>query len=212
MVTEVVTMKMISRTRKISVSGVILMSAKTPPPSPPCGPLIATRLPPLECSVDQPVVVDVLDSADVLNLDREVVVENNRDDRDRESERSRNQRFRNTGRDDRETAGAHDCHGLERDQNTDHRAEQPDERGRRARGREYPDVTLELEAFLVASLVVELEQMIAVTRLGARNQRVKETFGSRPTRLGGLQSLLFYFSAAAGGVRGGTERGWVRAP
>ena len=32
MVTEVVTMKMISRTRKISVSGVILMSAKTPPP------------------------------------------------------------------------------------------------------------------------------------------------------------------------------------
>ena len=33
-VTEVVTMKMISRTRKISVSGVILMSAKTPPPPP----------------------------------------------------------------------------------------------------------------------------------------------------------------------------------
>src|SRR6202050_2410466 len=31
-VTAVVTMKMISRTRKISVSGVILMSANTPPP------------------------------------------------------------------------------------------------------------------------------------------------------------------------------------
>src|SRR5260370_24645908 len=32
MVTAVVTMKMISRTRKISVSGVMLISAKTPPP------------------------------------------------------------------------------------------------------------------------------------------------------------------------------------
>src|SRR5579863_7225600 len=87
MVTEVVTMKMISSTRKISVSCVILMSAKTPPPSPPCGPLIATRLSPLQCGVDQAVVVDVLDGADVLNFDREIVVENNRDDRDGQSER-----------------------------------------------------------------------------------------------------------------------------
>src|SRR5271166_3655347 len=39
-VTAVVTMKMISRTRKMSVSGVMLMSAKTPP-SPPLGPLTA---------------------------------------------------------------------------------------------------------------------------------------------------------------------------
>src|ERR1700735_4758899 len=143
---------MISRTRKISVSGVILMSAKTPPPSPPCGPLIATCLSPLKCSVDQAVVVDVLDGADVLNLDREIVVENNRDDCDGESERGRNQCFRDTGRDDREAAGAHDCHRLERDENTNDRAEQSDERGRRACGREHPDVALELEAFLVAAL------------------------------------------------------------
>src|SRR5208282_681172 len=41
MVTEVVTIKMISSTRKISVSGVMLMSAKTPPL--PLGPLTAIR-------------------------------------------------------------------------------------------------------------------------------------------------------------------------
>src|SRR5208282_4728986 len=167
-------MKMISSTRKISVSGVILMSAKTPPASPPCGPLIATRLSPLKCGVDQAVVVDVLDGADVLNLDREIVVENNRDDRDGESKRRGDQRFRNTGCDDRETAGAHNCHRLERHENTNHRAEQPDERRRRARRREHPDVALELEAFLVTPLVVELEQVIAVHRLRARNQRVKD--------------------------------------
>src|SRR5579863_6865950 len=101
MVTDVVTIKMISSTRKISVSGVILMSAKTPPPSPPCGPLIATRLSPLEGCVDQTIIVDVLDGADVLNLDGKIVVENNCDDRDCESERRRDQCFRNTGRDDR---------------------------------------------------------------------------------------------------------------
>src|SRR5579885_41872 len=86
MVTEVVTIKMISSTRKISVSGVMLMSAKTPPPPPP-GPLMAMRLPPLERRVDQAIRVDMKDGVDVLNLDREIVVEDNRDDRDGESER-----------------------------------------------------------------------------------------------------------------------------
>src|SRR3984893_581007 len=95
MVTEVVTMKMISSTRKISVSGVMLMSAKTPPP--PLGPLTATALPPLQRRVDQTIAVDLQKRVNVLNLHREVVEENNRDDRDRESERRGNQRSRNTG-------------------------------------------------------------------------------------------------------------------
>src|SRR5271169_2581855 len=98
-VTEVVTMKMISRTRKMSVSGVMLMLSKTPPPPDTCGPLIATRLSPLQCRVDQSIVVDVLHGVDVLNFDREVVVEDNRDDRDGESQRGGNQRRGNTGRD-----------------------------------------------------------------------------------------------------------------
>src|ERR1022692_2082676 len=89
-VTEVVTMKMISSTKKISVSGVILMSAKTPP-VPPWGPLAATALPPLQRRVDQAIAVDLQKRVDVLNLDREVVVKNNRDDRNREPERGGNQ-------------------------------------------------------------------------------------------------------------------------
>src|ERR1035437_9247875 len=182
-VPEVVTMK--------TVSTVILMSAKPPPPPPlECGPLIATRLSPLECSVDQTVVVDVLDGADVLNLDREIVIEDNRDDRDAESKRRRNQGFRNTGCDDRETAGAHDCHRLERHEDTNDRAEQPNERRRCARGREHPDVALELEAFLVTALVVELEQMIPIHRLRTRNEGVIDALGGRGARLRGLQRFV----------------------
>src|SRR5271154_7430483 len=149
-----------------------------------------TSLFPLERSVDQAVVVDVLDGADVLNLDREIVVKNNGDDCDGESERGRNQRFRNTGRDDRETAGAHDCHRLERDEDTNDRAEQSDERGRRARGREHPDVALELEAFLVAALVVELEQMIAIHRLRAGDERMEDALGGGGARLRRLQRFV----------------------
>src|SRR5271166_2024674 len=78
-VTEVVTMKMISRTRKISVSGVILMSAKTP--LPPLGPLAATGLSPLQRRVDYPITIDLQKRVDVLNLHREVVKKDNRDDR-----------------------------------------------------------------------------------------------------------------------------------
>src|ERR1700736_514531 len=96
-VTEVVTMKMISSTKKISVSGVILMSEKTPPP--PLGPLTATALPPLQGSVDQAIAIDLQKCVDVLNLDREVVEKDNRDNRDRESERRGNQRGRNAGGD-----------------------------------------------------------------------------------------------------------------
>src|SRR5208283_451994 len=143
-VTEVVTMKMMSRTRKISVSGVILMSAKTPPP--PLGPLTATGLSPLKGRVDHAISVDLQKRVDVLDLHRKVVEENNRDDRDCESECGRDERLRNTGGDDRETAGTHDRHRLEGDQNSDHRSEQSDERRRRSRGRQHPDVTVELDS------------------------------------------------------------------
>src|SRR5262249_38435391 len=101
MVTEVVTMKMISSTRKISVSGVMLMSANTPPLSR-GGPIRAMPLPPLERRVDQGIRVDMKDGVDVLNLDRKIFVKDTRDDRDRQSQRGRNQRFGDTGCDDRE--------------------------------------------------------------------------------------------------------------
>src|SRR6266478_343141 len=206
-VTEVVTMKMMSRTRKISVSGVMLMLSKTPPPVDVCGPLIATRLSPCDCGVDQALVVDVLHRADVLNLDRKIVVEDNRNDRDRESKCRRDQRFRNTGCDDRETAGAHDRHRLECDQDSDDGAEQPDERGGGAGGREHPDVALEFEAFLVATLVVELKQVIAIQGLRARDEGMVDALRGGAARLRRLQRFVELALAELRDQRVGQLRG-----
>src|SRR5215831_4227587 len=151
---------------------------------------MAMRLPPLERRVDQAIGVDVEDGVDVLNLDREVVVENNRDDRDRQTKRGGNQRFGDPGRDDRETAGAHDRHRLERDQKADHGAEQPDEGGGCAGGGEHPDVALEFQTFLVAALVIEIDQMFTVERLRCGNQRVIYAFRRVRARLGCLKRLV----------------------
>src|SRR6185437_3212940 len=96
MVTEVVTMKMMSRTRKISVSGVMFICQNISPLF--LGPLTANGLSPLQRRVD------------VVDLDREVIVENDREDRDRQSQRGRNQRRRDAGRHQREAAGAHHRH------------------------------------------------------------------------------------------------------
>src|SRR5271169_4400103 len=176
MVTEVVTMKMISSIRNKSISGVMLMSAKTapPPPSlpPPCGPLMAMRLPPLEGGIDQTLGVDAQDGVDVFNLDREIVVEDNGDNCDRESQGGGDERLGDARGDDRETAGAHDSHRLEGDQDADDSPEQSDERRRRARSREHPDVTLQLEGLLVAALVIVVHELLAIHGLRGRDDRM----------------------------------------
>src|ERR1700683_37803 len=187
-VTEVVTMKMINSTKKISVSGVILMSAKTPPP--PVVPLTATALSPLQRGVDQAIAVDLQKRIDVLNLDREVVEENNRDDCDCESERGGDQRGRDTGGDDRESAGAHDRHRLEGNQDADHGAEQSDERCGSSCRRENPYVAVQLEGLLEASLFVELDQVIAIQRLRGGDQHVIDALRRVAARLGRLQSFV----------------------
>src|SRR5580700_9196634 len=188
-VTEVVTMKMISRTRKISVSGVMLMSAKTPP-LPPFGPLAATALSPLQRCVDQTIAVDLQQRVDVLDLHREVVEEDNRDDRDCESERRGNQCFRNTGGDDRESAGAHNRHRLEGDQDSDHGAEQSDKRRRCSRGGENPYVAVELDGLLEAALLVQLDDVIAIEGLCRGDQHVIDALGRIGARLSRLQRLI----------------------
>src|SRR5579872_987507 len=192
-------MKMISRTRKISVSGVILMSAKTPPP--PLGPLTATGLSPLQRGVDQTIAVDLQKRIDVLNLDREIVEEDNRDDRDCKSECGGDQRGRNTGGDNRESAGSHNRHRLERNQDADHGAEQSDERGRCTRGRENPYVAVQLEGLLEAALFVELDQMIAIERLRGGDEHVINALGRIAARLGRLQRFVELTLAKRGDQR-----------
>src|ERR1700691_3189708 len=96
MVTEVVTMKMMSRTKKMSVRGVMFICQNISPLL--LGPLTANGVSPLQRGVDETGGVDVDRSVDVVDLDREVVVENDRYDRDRQSQRGRNQRLRDAGR------------------------------------------------------------------------------------------------------------------
>src|SRR5512146_2810558 len=188
MVTEVVTMKMMSRTRKMSVSGVMFICQNISPEL--LGPLTANGLSPLQRGVDETGGVDVDGGVDIVDLHREVVVENDRDDRDRQSQCGRNQRLRNARRHHRETAGAHHRHRLERGQNADHGAEQPDERSRGARRCEHPDVTLELDQLGEAPLLVEFLQPRAIEVLGARDERMEDAVGGGMAGLGALQGLV----------------------
>src|SRR5271168_3827867 len=87
--TDAVTIKMISRTRKISVSGVMLISQNIPPPPPPEGVLMAIRDPALQRGVDQACGTDMDSGIDAINLLGKVVIEDDRDNRDRQPERGR---------------------------------------------------------------------------------------------------------------------------
>src|ERR1700687_2501939 len=85
-ITDAVTMKMINSTRKISVSGVMLISQNIVPP--PEGALMAIGFLPLHGGVDQAGCADMDRGVNPLHFLREIIVENHRDNRDGESERS----------------------------------------------------------------------------------------------------------------------------
>src|SRR5258706_16336108 len=96
-IAALVTMKMISRTRKMSVSGVMLISA-TIALWPRCRMLPnAICLPLQENGVEHSVGRDSQGRLDALDLGLEVVVENDRDDGDAEAERCGDQRLGDAG-------------------------------------------------------------------------------------------------------------------
>src|SRR5580692_11643084 len=84
-ITDAVTMKIISSTRKISVSGVMLISQNIPPGPPDL--LMATDASPGDRRIDQARRADMNRRVDPLNLLRKVVVENDRDNRDDQAQR-----------------------------------------------------------------------------------------------------------------------------
>src|SRR5262249_46713761 len=81
---------------------------------------------------------------EVLDAAGQVVVEPDGRDGHDEAERRLDERFRDTGRDRAETAGAGCRDALERGDDADDRAEQPDERRGRADGGEGGDALLEV--------------------------------------------------------------------
>src|SRR5262245_58824074 len=111
-IAEVVIMKMMSSTRNTSVSGVMLISATMWPrrwalPNAMAPPSGFERL-------DHACAADLERGVDALHPRLEVVVEDDRQDADRQPEGGRDQRLGDAARDDREAAGAGDRHGVER--------------------------------------------------------------------------------------------------
>src|SRR5262249_49893853 len=142
-IAELVIMKMISSTRKMSVSGVMLISATMPSPSPPSfsGNLPSATFPPEGTdAVDEACDADAHGRAEIVEAHLKVVVGRDRDDRDAEAARGRRRRLRDARRDHREAAGAGLGHVVERAHDADHRAEQADERRRAADRADQPDV------------------------------------------------------------------------
>src|SRR5215471_16726299 len=152
---------MISSTSITSTSGVTLISALTPPLAPPRS-IAITKSPngsqgslgsceprepreprepcePLLCRLLDEVVDELrrrvvhLD-VEVLDARRQVVVDPHGRDRDDQTERGLNERFRNTDRDGAETRRAARTDALERVDDADDRAEKSDERCRGSDG------------------------------------------------------------------------------
>src|SRR5690349_7603301 len=156
-ITELVTMKMISSTRKMSVSGVMLISEKTPSASPSSLP---GTLP--SAMASGPFHRPGLDARDGRALGRgaargaggrsgagrqrrlEVVVGDNRLDRDEDACCGGDQRLGDAGHHGGGSAGAAgldvDAEVLERPHDAGHGAEQAGERRHRADGAEDPEV------------------------------------------------------------------------
>src|SRR5262245_60459530 len=135
---EVVIMKMMSNTRKTSVSGVTLISATMWPrvcalPNAMCPPTGGHRF-------QHPCAADAQGGVDALHPVLQVVVEDERHDADGETEGGRDQGLGDAAGHHAEAAGAGERHAVEGADDAEHRAEQPDERRRRADGAEHPEV------------------------------------------------------------------------
>src|SRR5215831_16468420 len=119
-IAALVTMKMIRSTRKMSERiGERARFLRLPS---------AMRLSPEVDGVKDAVGSDGERRLDTLDARLEVVVENDRQDGDTETERRGNQGFGDARRDHREPAAAHERHVVERFDDTDHRPKQADER------------------------------------------------------------------------------------
>src|SRR5579885_10856 len=89
--------------------------------------------------LDDASAADAEARVDALDARLEVVVERDRHDADREAEGGGDQRLGDAAGDHAEAARAGDRHAVEGAHDAEHRAEQPDERRRRADRRQHPE-------------------------------------------------------------------------
>src|SRR5262249_15893349 len=143
------TMKMMRRTRKMSVSGVMLISAKRPPPSPlSSSGTLPTAIRTLLHSLQR--FDELLDEEPELDGDGgealvEVVEDDDGDDGDEDAGRRRDERLGDALRHDAEAAAAVLGDGLEGLHDADDGAEEADERGDGADGADDPQPGAEVE-------------------------------------------------------------------
>src|SRR2546429_3543564 len=138
-IAEVVIMKMMRSTRNTSVSGVTLISATMWPRV--CAlPKNAIRPPRRGDRLEHARAADAKRRVDALDARLEVVVADHRDDPDGEAERGRDERLGDAAGHHREAARAGDRHGVEGADDAHYRAEEPDERRRRADRAEHPEI------------------------------------------------------------------------
>src|SRR5436853_6085 len=157
---DVVIMKMISRTRNTSVSGVMLISARMWPRR--CA--LPNAIAPPSCleRLDHAGAPDLERGVDPLHARLEVVVEDDGHDADREAERRGDQCLGDAARDDREAAGAGDGHRVERADDAHDRAEEADERRRRRNRAEHPEVRARALRLLELALVCDAFELGAL--------------------------------------------------
>src|SRR5262249_7782940 len=137
-IADVVIMKMISRTRKTSVSGVTLISATMPRRRVPLPD--AMRPPAGGDGLEHAPAADAQGRVDAVHARLEVVVADDGDDADGETERRGDERFRDARRDHREAAGAGERDGVKGADDAEDRTEEADDRRRGADGAEPPQV------------------------------------------------------------------------
>src|SRR4029077_6748228 len=127
-IAEVVIMKMMSSTRKTSVSGVTLISATMWPRV--CA-LNSAIGPPRRCHpLEEPRAPDAQRAVDPFDAVLQVVVEDERHDPDGEAERGGDQRLRDAPRHHPEASRPDQRHAVEGAHDPDHRPEETDERRR----------------------------------------------------------------------------------
>src|SRR4051794_1429922 len=128
--TELVTMKMIRSTRKISVSGVMLISAMMAPSENSSAPVLMATRAALHARkhFDDLLALDLDQENQAVPAGLKRVIGHDRDHRDDDAGRGGDQRFGDPGRDHCKTARARARHLLEGSQNPDDRTEETDER------------------------------------------------------------------------------------
>src|SRR5262249_54870184 len=214
-IAEVVIMKMMSSTRKTSVSGVTLISATMWPRV--CALNSAIGPPRRRHRLEKPRTADAQRAVDPFDAVLEVVVEDERHDADGEPERGGDQSLGDAARHHPETPRPDQRHAVEGAHDPDDRPEETDEGCRRSDRSQHPQIgptSLDLLELPFIGDALELRQRLA----GRRREHVAEDApgGAGAVSPDGVRGALDIATGEQryqlGGERGGGRDHAAQAP